>query len=199
MLPVVRALAAEKIRVSIDTRHASVMRAALDAGASIINDVTGLAGEPESIAVARESGAPIVLMHMRGEPRTMQQAANYQDVVLEVHDELAARVAACLEAGIAQHNIAVDPGIGFAKTPEQNLPLIAHLALFHDLGLPLLVGVSRKAFIGRLTGIAEPKERGPGSIAAGLACLDKGAQLLRVHDVAATAQAVKVWRGLVEA
>jgi dihydropteroate synthase len=199
VLPVVRGLAAEKIKVSIDSRHASVMRAALDAGASIINDVTGLAGDPESLAVALESGAPIVLMHMRGEPRTMQSQAQYANVALDVHDELGRRVAACLAAGIEPRNIAIDPGIGFAKTPEQNLPLLAHLALFHDLGLPILVGVSRKGFIGRLSGIAEPKERGPGSLAAGLACLGKGAQLLRVHDVAATAQAIAVWRGLVEA
>jgi dihydropteroate synthase len=199
VLPVVRALAAAKIRVSIDTRHAEVMQAALDAGAAIINDVSGLAGDPGSLRVAVEAKVPVVLMHMRGEPRTMQAAAQYEDVVLDVHDELAARVAACLAAGIAPANIAIDPGIGFAKTAEQNLPLIAHLAVFHGLGLPILVGVSRKGFIGRLSGVAEPKERGPGSLAAGLACLARGAQLLRVHDVAATAQAVKVWRGLVEA
>jgi dihydropteroate synthase len=199
VLPVVRGLAAEKIKVSIDTRHASVMRAALDAGAAIINDVTGLAGDPESLGVALDSAAPIVLMHMRGEPRTMQAQAQYGNVALDVHDELAARVTACLEAGIEPRNIVIDPGIGFAKTPEQNLPLLAHLALFHDLGLPILVGVSRKGFIGRLSGMAEPKERGPGSLAAGLACLAKGAQLLRVHEVAATAQAVAVWHGLITA
>ena len=138
-------------------------------------------------------------MHMRGQPHTMQAQRDLCDVLLDVHDELAARVAACLEAGIRPENICIDPGIGFAKAQEQNLPLIAHLALFHGLGLPILAGVSRKGFIGRLSGVAEPKERAPGSIAAGLACLDKGVQILRVHDVAATAQALAVWRGLVEA
>jgi dihydropteroate synthase len=199
VLPVVRALARDGLTVSIDTRHAQVMEAALDEGAAIINDVTGLAGDPRSLAVAADRRAPVVLMHMRGEPRTMQEQARYENLLLDINDELASRVARCLAAGIVAENICIDPGIGFAKTMEQNLPVIAHLALLHGIGLPILAGVSRKGFIGRLSGVTEPKERGPGSIAAGLACLDKGVQLLRVHDVAATAQAVAVWRGLVEA
>jgi dihydropteroate synthase len=199
ILPVVRALARQGLKVSIDTRHAVVMRAALDAGAAIINDVTGLSGDPDSLAIAAASKAPVVLMHMRGQPRTMQEEARYAHLLLDVHDELAARVAACLDAGILAENICIDPGIGFAKTQAQNAPLIAHLALLHSMGLPILAGVSRKGFIGLLSGVTDPKARMPGSIAAGLACLDKGVQILRVHDVAATAQAVAVWRGLAEA
>ncbi|HET8729399.1 MAG TPA: dihydropteroate synthase [Alphaproteobacteria bacterium] len=196
VVPVVKALAAAGAVVSIDTRHAAVMRAALDAGAAIINDVSALAGDPESMGVAAASGAPVVLMHMLGEPQTMQADPRYVDAPTEIYDYLADRLAACVAAGIARDRIVVDPGIGFGKTVEHNLQILRSTALFHGLGCPVLIGVSRKRFIGALSRGEPPKERVAGSIAAGLAALDQGAQILRVHDVAETVQAVAMWRAL---
>lgn len=193
VIPVVRALAEAGATVSIDTRHAAVMRAALKAGARIVNDVTALAGDPESLSLVAGSDAAVVLMHMRGDPRTMQQAAEYDDVVLAVYDALAERVDACLAAGIARERIAVDPGIGFAKTAEHNLQLLEQLAIFHGLGCALLLGASRKSFIAHASASEPPKDRLGGSLAAALAGAARGAHLLRVHDIAATRQAVAVW------
>lgn len=187
--PVVRGLAEAGILVSIDTRRAAVMRAALAAGARIINDVTALAGEPESLAVAARSGAALVLMHMAGDPRTMQDDPRYDDVLLDVLDFLESRIARCLEAGIARGRIAVDPGIGFGKRDRHNLALLARLALFHGTGCAVLVGASRKSFVGRLAG-GGPGERLGGSLAAVLAAAGQGAQIHRVHDVAETRQAL---------
>lgn len=196
VLPVVRGLAGEGIAVSIDTRHAETMAAALDAGARIVNDVTALTGEAASLPLVARRRAPVVLMHMRGDPQTMQKAAHYEDVVAEVRDYLAARAAACEAAGIARADICLDPGIGFGKTLKHNLALLAGLRELAALGYPLLIGVSRKSFIGRLSGGAAPKERTPGSIAAALAAVTRGAAMLRVHDVAETAQALTVWRAI---
>jgi dihydropteroate synthase len=195
VVPVVRALADAGHLVSIDSRHAAVMAAAIDAGAGLVNDVTALAG-PDSLDLVAQSGLPVVLMHMRGDPRTMQQDTRYDDLLLDVYDHLAARVAACEAAGIPRERLAVDPGIGFGKGDAGNLALIRHLALFHGLGCPILLGVSRKGFIGRLGGGVEAKARFPGSIAAALAGLDRGVQILRVHDVAETVQAVAIWRAI---
>ena len=196
VVPVVRGLAAEGALVSIDTRHARVMAAALDAGAAVINDVTALAGDPESLALAARAGVPVVLMHMQGEPRTMQADPRYADAALDVFDFLAERVAACEAAGIARDRIAVDPGIGFGKTLEHNLEILDQMALYHGLGCVLLLGVSRKGFIGRLSGGAPPRARLPGSLAAALAGVARGVQILRVHDVAETAQALAVWQAI---
>lgn len=196
VVPVVRGLAAEGAIVSIDSRHARVMAAALDAGAAVINDVTALAGDPESLALAARAGVPVVLVHMQGEPRTMQADPRYADAALDVFDFLAERVAACEAAGIPRDRIAVDPGIGFGKTLEHNLEILDQMALYHDLGCVLLLGVSRKGFIGRLSGGAPPKARLPGSLAAALAGVARGVQILRVHDVAETAQALAVWQGI---
>ncbi len=196
VVPVVRGLAAEGATVSIDTRHARVMAAALDAGATVINDVTALAGDPESLGLAARAGVPVVLMHMQGEPRSMQDDPRYVDAALDVFDRLAERVAACEVAGIPRDLIAVDPGIGFGKTLAHNLEILGQLALFHGLGCVLVLGVSRKGFIGRLSGGAPPKARLPGSLAAALAGVARGAQILRVHDVAETAQALAVWRAI---
>ncbi|MDH5748328.1 MAG: dihydropteroate synthase, partial [Rhodospirillales bacterium] len=145
VLPVVERLVGEGAVVSIDTRHGAVIAAAVAAGAAIINDVTALEGDPESLAIAAESGAHVILMHMRGEPATMQNAPSYRDVVAQVRDYLAARVEACEAAGIGKGHIAVDPGIGFGKTVEHNLALIANLNRFGDLGCPLVLGASRKS------------------------------------------------------
>jgi dihydropteroate synthase len=199
ILPVIRALANRGIPVSIDTRNAATMAAALDAGARIVNDVSALTHDPTSAAIVAARGAPLVLMHMRHDPATMTDLARYDDVALEVATELAARVAAAEAAGIARERIAIDPGVGFAKTPEHNLQLLPRLGLLLSLGLPLVVGVSRKRFIGLLSGEKAAARRGPGSIAAGLHAALHGASMLRVHDVAETVQAVRVWRALVAA
>ena len=199
VLPVIRALAGRGIRISVDTRNATTMAAALDAGAQIVNDVSALTHDPASADVVASRGAPVVLMHMRDSPATMTALARYDDVVLEVTQELARRVAAAEAAGIARDRIAIDPGIGFAKTPDHNVQLLPRLGVLLSLGLPLVVGVSRKRTIGLLSGEKTPARRGPGSIAAGLHAAMHGASVLRVHDVVETVQAVRVWRALVAA
>jgi dihydropteroate synthase len=196
ILPVISILAREGIPISVDTRHAATMRAALAAGARIVNDVTALAHDPDAAATVAAARAPVVLMHMRGTPQTMMEHARYADVAAEVARELAGRVATAEAAGIARADIAIDPGIGFAKDHAQNIELLDRLAALHALGCHILAGVSRKRFIGHLTGEAEAARRTPGSLAAALAALDRGAAILRVHDVPETVQAVRVWRGL---
>ncbi|WP_052119977.1 dihydropteroate synthase [Inquilinus limosus] len=195
--PVIRNLANRGLAVSVDTRHAVVMQAALAVGARIVNDVTGLTGDPASLGVVARAGCPVVLMHIQGEPRTMQQNPVYDDVLLDVFDWLEERVATCAAAGIPLDRIAVDPGIGFGKRSlDHNLPLLRGLSLLHGLGCAVLLGVSRKRFIGTLSGAADPKARGPGSVAAGLYGVGQGVQILRVHDVAETRQALAVWSAL---
>ena len=195
-VPVVRALAEAGATVSIDTRRARVMAAALEAGARIVNDVTALTGDPDGLALAARAGAPVVLMHMQGEPRTMQRDPSYDDAALDVYAFLAARVAACEAAGITRARIAVDPGIGFGKTVAHNLRILDQLALYQGLGCAVVLGVSRKSFIARVAGDVPPKARLPGSIAAALAGLDRGVQVIRAHDVAETVQAVTIWRAI---
>ena len=197
VLPVIEALAAAGATVSIDSRRATVMRAALAAGAAVINDVSALSADPESLAAAA-AGAPVVLMHMLGEPKTMQRDPVYVDAPLDIYDTLEARIAACEAAGIPRQRIAVDPGIGFGKTLDHNLAILRDIGVFHGLGCALLLGVSRKSFITRIAGTAAPKERLPGSLAAALAGLDRGVQIVRVHDVAETAQALAVWRAITD-
>ena len=192
--PVIEGLAGRG-PLSIDTRHAAVMRAALAAGATIVNDVTAL-GDAGSLSAVAEAGAGVMLMHMQGAPATMQVAPRYQHAMLDVYDALADRVAVCEAAGIARGRICVDPGIGFGKTLADNLTLLAGLTMLHGLGCAVALGVSRKSFIGRLTGEEQPALRLPGSLAAGLAAMERGVQVLRVHDVGATAQAVAVWRAI---
>jgi dihydropteroate synthase len=192
--PVIAALAAKaRARLSIDTRHAEVMRRAARAGVHLINDVSALSHDPASLETAAESGLPVVLMHAQGDPRTMQVKPTYADVVLDVCDYLAARIEACEAAGIPRARLIVDPGIGFGKTLAHNLALLGSLSLLHGLGCAILLGASRKSFIGRLTGTADPDDRLPGSIAAALIGAAQGVQVLRVHDVAATRQALALW------
>ena len=196
-LPVVEALAAQGFTVSIDTRRAVVMRAALEAGARIVNDVSALAFDAESLGVVAACDAPVVLMHCPGDPRTMQESPAYDFAPLDVYDYLEARVEACEAAGLDRARIVVDPGIGFGKTPTgHNIEILQSLSLYHGLGCALLIGVSRKRFIGCLAGVDAPKERLPGSLAAGLAALGQGVQIIRVHDVAETAQALAVWNAI---
>ncbi len=197
VLPVVRALAERGVTVSIDTRHARVMAAAAAAGARIINDVTALAGDPDSLAAAAASGAAICLMHMRGDdPRTMQADPDYDCAPLDVYDGLADRMAACEAAGIERARLCVDPGIGFGKTPAHNAQILGALALYHGLGAPVLLGTSRKSFVARLSKGEPARQRLPGTLAAELAGLDAGVQILRVHDVVETVQAMTVWAAL---
>jgi len=198
VIPVVRALARAGLAVSVDTRNAATMRAALDAGARIINDVSGLAHDPEAIATVAAYGCPVVLMHMRGVPATMNTLATYIDVVPQVRDELLVRVAAAESAGIARDNIAIDPGIGFAKRAEHSQAILRGLPAFASLGYPVLIGVSRKAFIGALSNEPRADRRLGGSIAASVFAALRGATIFRVHDVRETVQAFRVWHALCE-
>lgn len=197
--PVIRALAERGAVLSVDTRHAPVMAQAVEAGAAIINDIAALEGDPEALGVAARSKAAVVLMHMRGTPVGMQEDPRYASAALDIYDYLAGRVAACEVAGIPRARLSVDAGIGFGKTVTHNAELLGQQALFHTLGAPILLGVSRKSFIGRLSRGEAPKQRVAGSIAAALAGLERGVQIVRVHDVAETAQAVAVWRAIRDA
>jgi dihydropteroate synthase len=194
--PVVRALAEAGAVVSIDTRHKTVMEAALDAGARIVNDVSALTHDADSAALIARRGASVVLMHMRGEPRTMQCDPVYNSPLIEVLDFLKLRIEACIAAGIPSDHIAVDPGIGFGKLESHNLELLSGIASFHTLGCGIVVGVSRKSTIARLSRREPPKGRLPGSLAAALSAVQQGVQILRVHDVAETRQALAVWRAI---
>jgi len=194
VLPVIEGLKGLPAAISIDTRKAEVAQAAARHGATIFNDVSALTYDRESLGVAAKTEMSIVLMHAQGEPRTMQDNPIYDDVVLEVYDYLAGRIEAAEAAGIPRAKIAADPGIGFGKTMAHTLELLANLSLFHGLGVPLLIGASRKRFIKGIAGGEAPAAREPGSQAAAIACAAQGAQMFRVHDVAATAQALAVWR-----
>ena len=191
VIPVVEALARAGACVSVDAMKPAVMRAALDAGASMINDVRALQA-PGAIEVARASNAAVCLMHMQGEPRTMQQAPAYADVVAEVRAFLQRRAQACLDAGIARERIVVDPGFGFGKTLAHNLDLLRNLGDIAALGFPVLAGVSRKSMIGAITG-RDVDARLAGSVAAALAAAVRGARLLRAHDVRETVDALAVF------
>ena len=193
VLPIVEGLRDLPVPLSIDTRQAAVMSAALENGVSMINDISALSADPDSLAVASKSDAPIVLMHCLGDPRTMQQSPVYSDVVLDVFDYLESRIHTCMDAGISRARIIVDPGIGFGKTLEHNVELLQKLSLFHGLGCPLLVGMSRKNFIAQLDRGQPTNHRLVGSIAASLWALSQGVQILRVHDVQETLEAINIW------
>ena len=196
--PVIEALAGDGALISIDTRHARVMEAAAQAGANIINDVTALEGEG-SLETAARLGLPVILMHMRGAPATMQDAPVYTDVVAEVRSYLADRVAACEAAEIARSALCVDPGIGFGKTKDHNAALLAHLDAIAPPGVPLLLGVSRKSFIAHVSKGEAADDRLAGSLAAAVLGAERGAAIVRVHDVAATAQALAVQQAIFHA
>jgi dihydropteroate synthase len=199
VIPVIQALVSHDVTISIDTKKAEVMRQAIDAGASMVNDVTALSGDKESFAVVADRGVDVCLMHMQGVPETMQQRPDYHDVVDEVCSYLEARVEACLKAGISEASIVIDPGIGFGKRLEDNLALIANIETFKKrFGLPLLMGVSRKSFLGTLTG-ADVDSRELETAAAVSICAFAGADLLRVHDVESQCKAVAVGSALRDA
>ncbi len=200
VLPVVEQLARSGTAVSVDTRKALVMEAALASGAGLVNDVSALTFDERAPAIVAAAACPVVLMHHQGTPETMQESPSYdRPVLLEVYDWLEARVAAAVAAGIDRSRIIVDPGIGFGKTVAHNLQLLNGLALLHGLGCPIMLGASRKRMIGALAGEAPADQRLPGSLALALKAAEQGVHLLRVHDVPETAQALKVWRGLRDA
>jgi dihydropteroate synthase len=192
VVPVIEGLAAAGHRVSCDTRKAPVMRAALKAGAAIINDVSALQYDPQSLAAMAEADCPVVLMHAQGDPKTMQLSPNYADVALDVFDALEDRIAACVAAGIAKERLIADPGIGFGKSFRHNLDLLHQFTLFHGLGVAVLMGLSRKGFVGALTGEKTAANRVNGSVGGALWSALNGAHILRVHDVKATVEALVV-------
>ena len=204
VMPVLQGLASicdrfAGLRLSIDSRHAAVMRAALTTGVDILNDVTALTGEPDSLAVAAGCNADVVLMHMQGEPGTMNRAPAYDDVALDVYDYLESRIDACIAAGIDRRRLIVDPGIGFGKRGAQNLAVLRSLPLYHSLGCPILLGVSRKELGSQSERGLPPKQRLPVSLAAAMHALNRGIQMLRVHDVAETRRVIGLWERLNDA
>lgn len=196
--PLIRALRKAGIEtpISIDTRKSAVARAALDAGADLINDVSALSFDADLAALAAQEGAPLCLMHAQGDPATMQQDPRYDDVLFDVYDHLEARIAHAVSCGIRRDRIIVDPGIGFGKTKDHNLRLLSHLSLFHGLGCPLLLGASRKRFIGTIGQAPEAADRLPGSLAVALHGIMQGVQIVRVHDTAQTIQAIRLWQAI---
>ncbi|HEY6048742.1 MAG TPA: dihydropteroate synthase [Sphingomicrobium sp.] len=196
IVPVIRQLAAGGAAVSADTRKADVMTAALEAGARMINDVSALTYDDRSAEIVAAAGVPVVLMHHQGAPEVMQEDPHYDDVLVEVYLWLEERIAAAEAAGIARDRILVDPGFGFGKNVAHNLELMNGLAVLHSLGCPVVIGSSRKRTIGALSAEAPPDQRLAGSIALALKAVEQGAQIVRVHDVPETLQALRVWRGM---
>ncbi len=195
VVPVIERLTRAGVAVSSDTRKAATMRAAIGAGAGLINDVSALTYDPEATAVVAAAGCPVVLMHHQGTPQDMQKNPHYDDVLIEVYAWLEARISAAEAADIARDRILIDPGIGFGKTIAHNLALLNGLSLFHGLGCPIVLGASRKRIIGALDNEAPAERRLGGSIAIAMKGAEQGVQLFRVHDTAETIQALKVWRG----
>ncbi len=184
VLPVVEAVRSQlDVPISVDTTRASVAKAAVEVGADLVNDISGGTFDPDMLPFVAQLGVPIVLMHIRGTPQTMQRLTDYQDLIGEIYEFLERQIAAAVSAGIARSHIIIDPGIGFAKTLEQNLEILRQLPTFHSLGVPILVGVSRKSFIGRLLKQPDPKGRVWGTAAACCGAIAGAADILRVHDV----------------
>jgi dihydropteroate synthase len=178
--------------ISVDTNRGGTATAALEAGASLVNDVTALRGDPRMVSVIEEAACPVILMHMQGDPKTMQKDPHYEDVVREVRDFLAERAEYAVAAGVRPENIIVDPGIGFGKNLEHNLALLHNLDEIVDLGFPVLIGASRKSFIGRITGVQEARDRVSGTVATTVLAFEQGATFFRVHDVRANREALAV-------
>jgi dihydropteroate synthase len=193
VLPVIRSVLSARpdATISVDTYRYSTAEAALDAGARVVNDVTAL-GDPKMAGLVAERGCPIILMHMLGEPKSMQQDPRYKDVVREVRDFLAKRADCAIRAGVEPENLVLDPGIGFGKTLEHNLKLLDHLDALVQLGFPVLVGASRKSFLGKIIGTEDPKKRLFGTVAANVLAYERGATFFRVHDVRANREALAV-------
>ncbi|MBL4894800.1 MAG: dihydropteroate synthase [Emcibacter sp.] len=196
VIPVIEALSDVSVPLSIDTRNGPVMAAALKAGADIINDVSALSHDVEAMDYLADKDCTVILMHAQNTPENMQDDPRYDNVLLDVYDYLEQRLKICQKAGINRDRLIVDPGIGFGKTVEHNLELMANLSLFHGLGVPLLLGVSRKRFIGHISGETEATARLAGSLAFGQVGYDQGMQILRVHDVRESRQARDIWAAL---
>ncbi len=195
--PAIAALRAKtSVPISIDTRKAAVAMEALEVGASLVNDVSGFTFDMALAPLCAQAGVPVCVMHAQGDPATMQKEPTYDNVLLDVYDFLSDQVDRLEAIGVVREQIVVDPGIGFGKTLQHNLALLKNISLFHALGCPILLGASRKRFIGTLAQTADPTARMPGSVAVGLAALAQGVQILRVHDVAETAQAVRLWQAV---
>lgn len=197
--PVIAALrdAGVDALISIDTRKAAVAKAALEAGASIVNDVSGFTFDTDLAPLCAAGGVPICVMHAQGEPQSMQKNPSYNNVLLDVFDALSERIEALIAAGIPRDQITADPGIGFGKTQEHNLAILNRISLFHGLGVPILLGASRKRFIGTIGTAPDAQDRAPGSIAVALAAIAQGVSIIRAHDVAEHAQAIALWRASV--
>jgi len=199
IIPVIKGLAGAGALISVDTRRADVMRRAIDAGAGIVNDITALTGDPDSAGVCIDAGVDVVLMHMQGTPETMQDDPSYDDALLDILDYMRGRLEELQALGLGLDKICVDPGIGFGKTLDHNLRILSGIDAFHALGVPLLLGVSRKRFISKIDREVPPKDRVAGSVAAAIAGWDRGVQIFRVHDVAETRQALAVWQAIEDA
>ena len=196
VLPIVQYLKKNRIKISLDTRNSSTMKLGLLSGVSIINDVSALTNDSDSVRVIQMFKSPIILMHMPGDPKNMMNNTNYNNVVLDVFDYLKERIQFCESRGIKKENIIIDPGIGFGKTLEQNLEILKNISIFHSLGCPIMLGVSRKKFITNLYKDLVPKDRLPGSIATALQSFNQGIQIMRVHDVPETQQALEIFNKL---
>ncbi|WP_206378381.1 dihydropteroate synthase [Sneathiella limimaris] len=196
VVPIIQEMSASEVVVSVDTRKAEVMQAALAAGANMINDITALEYDGKSLPTAVNSGKPVCLMHSSADPKVMQDNPQYDHALFDVIDYLRSRVELCVENGINREKIMLDPGIGFGKTLEHNLVLLKGLRFFHALGCPVLLGTSRKSFIAKVAGDIGPKERLPGSLTTVLAGLEAGIQIFRVHDVVETRQAIAIWQAI---
>lgn len=197
--PVIAALRGDGVTtpISIDTRKARVAEAALQAGADIVNDVSGFTFDPELAPLCAARGVPVCVMHAQGEPQVMQENPSYDNVLLDVYDALSSRIDMLVAAGIPRARITADPGIGFGKTLEHNLTILNRISLFHGLGVPILLGASRKRFIGTIGGADSAQDRDPGSIGVALAAIAQGVAIIRAHDVGAHAQAIALWRASV--
>lgn len=195
VLPVLEGLRAKtNALISIDTRKAEIMRRAARAGVDILNDVSALTHDPAALETAAETGLPVMLMHAQGDPKTMNDNPQYSDVTLDVFDYLEKRIQECEAAGIPKAKLVADPGIGFGKHLHHNTAVLGSMSLYHGLGVPILLGASRKKLIGQICNVEDPKDRLPGSIAAALSAIAQGIQIVRVHDVGETRQAISIWR-----
>ena len=198
IVPVIEAARSlQTVPISIDTRKSAVAAAAHSAGANLVNDVSGFTFDPALAVLCRDRHLPVIVMHAQGVPQTMQAAPHYEDVVLDVYDFLETQIADLVRLGIPREQIIADPGIGFGKNLSHNIKLLNRLSVFHGLGVPVMLGASRKGFIRVIAQSKDANDRMPGSVAVGLAALAQGVQILRVHDVAATRQAVNLWQAVV--
>ncbi|MFV0387002.1 dihydropteroate synthase [Paracoccus sp. (in: a-proteobacteria)] len=195
IMPTISALSA-RIAVSVDTRKASVAQVALDGGARMVNDVSGGDFDPGLTALAARTGVPVCLMHAQGLPATMQDDPHYGDVLLDIYDALEARITRAVAAGVSRSQIVIDPGIGFGKTVAHNLSILRRISVYHGLGCPILLGVSRKSFVGTLAGAARASDRMPGTLALTLAAVAQGVQIHRVHDVTGIVQGLRLWQAV---